>query len=325
MKRARVLIAADHEFTPRKIVAELLPECDVSVEGSAGLPRKVQDADVLVSTVLPIDRELIQRGSFRFIQQFGVGVDPIDLQAAAEAGVQVARIPARDCGNATAVAEHTLMLMLALARHLPQAMEHVRQGILARPQGTMLHGKTAVVVGLGDLGSAISVLLKAFGMKVLATREHPENGVPEGAIVDRLGGNGELESMLGEADFVILSLNYSPATRHFFDAKRLAATKPGAFLVNIARGGVLETEALTAALASGHIAGAGLDVFDPEPADPALPLFRYNVIATPHTAGITDDSVLGITRSVAANIRLFLQGKPPLYPVNDPSKVRRRA
>jgi phosphoglycerate dehydrogenase-like enzyme len=325
MKKARVLVAADHRFSPLMTVAELLPEFEVAVEGSAGLLRKVQDADILISTVVPIDRKLIYAGNFGLIQQFGVGIDPIDVQAATEAGVLVARVPAKGCGNATAVAEHALMLMLALARRLPEAMERIQQGVLTQPLGMMLHGKTAVIVGLGDLGTAISILLKAFGMKVLATRANPEKGLPHGACVDRLGGNDELETMLGEADFVILSLSYSPQTRHFFDAQKIAATKPGAFLINVARGGVLETEALTAALASGQIAGAGLDVFDPEPVDPSLPLFRYNVIATPHTAGFTDVSVRGICRLLADNIRRYQAGEMPLHTVNNPLSIRRKA
>jgi phosphoglycerate dehydrogenase-like enzyme len=268
----------------------------------------------------PVDRSAMEAGRFAFIQTVGTGYDHIDLAAAGELGIWVAHVPSAETGNAESVAELAILLMLALARQLPAAQQGLREKRWAQPVGRALLGKTACVVGLGSVGLAVAERLRAFGMKIAATRCHFEKGAP--AYV-HLHPESQLRQALGDADYAILCLRASARNTRLFDAAMLAAMKPGAVLINVARGSLIDENALAASIRTGHLRGAGLDVFWDEPADPGHPLFHLpQVIATPHIAGVTDVNLARTFQLVAENLQRYRKGETPLHLVTHPALLR---
>ena len=204
-------------------------------------------------------------------------------------------------GNERAVAEHAIALILALARKLPEARDNQAAkkwrgmiGEIARREDE-LGGKTLVIVGMGRIGSRLATLAKAFDMKVIGTKRDPSKGA---GAADRVVGEEGLLAVLPEADFVALTCPLTPRTENLIDARALAAMKPSAYLINVARGKVVNEPALLAALGATAIAGAALDCVwqEPLPADSAL-WSAPNVLITPHTAGETrryEDNVIDL-------------------------------
>lgn len=291
-------------------------------------PDKVADyldgVDVVIPSVLAsITEELISKGKFGLIQQMGVGLDNVDIPAATRHGVWVANVPGAGSGNTESVAELAIAMMLTLGRNLDLARSNFAQGVFFQPTGMALLNKTICVVGLGDIGKALAERLHAFGMRILAVREHPEHGAPAGLGIEKVFGTVQIRDAVADADFVVLAVPENDSTRNLFNAEILAAMKKGSYIVNVGRGGVLNTDALLGALESGHLAGAGLDVFTEEPFDPSHPLFKQNVVASPHVGGNTDESWKGVTRVIVKNIRLYSEGKTPVNLVNEPGSIRR--
>jgi phosphoglycerate dehydrogenase-like enzyme len=281
--------------------------------------------DVIVPYVTAIDKQIVRAGSFGLVQQFGVGLDGVDIEAATGAGVWVARVPSGGTGNAESVAEHALLLMLALSRRLPQAQAALAAGVVGDPPGAALWRKTACIVGLGDIGSALAGRLRACGMRLIAVRRRPEISGVAALGIERVYGPDGLHEALAQADYSVLCVNYDAASHHLIDRAAFKAMKPGAFIINIARGGLIDPAALLEALESGRLAGAGLDVFWAEPPDPHHRIFSHNVIATPHVAGVTDASYDGIARAVATNIERYAGGEAPRFAVNAPSAAAQRS
>lgn len=317
----RILFCGDGFTESRRRLIPLVPGHDV-VTCPAGQTLQClagAKVDVIVPYVTRIDTPIVRAGTFGLVQQFGVGLDGVDVAAATDAGVWVARVPSAGTGNAESVAEHALLLMLALSRQLPKAQAALSAATIGDPPGIALWRKTACIVGLGDIGSALAARLRACGMRLIAVRRRPEQSGVAALGVERVFGPEGLHEALGQADFVVLSVNYDAASHHLIDGAAFDAMKPGAFLVNVARGGLVDPDALLAALESGRLAGAGLDVFWEEPPEPQHPIFAHNVIATPHVAGVTDASYDGIAHAVAANIERYATGEAPLFAVNAPS------
>lgn len=308
----------------REAIAAALPEHDITYCEPHAVAEHLLGVDIVVPTMTRIDAALIAQGQFGFIQQVGVGLEGVDIACATRHGVLVARMPARGTGNAESVAEHTIMLMLLLARRFPQSQQALQQRGLFAPRGDVLCGKRACIVGLGSIGTEVAHRLTAFGMELTAVRAHPARGVPDGCRIEHLYGADDLHTAVANADYVLVTVNHTPATHHLFNAATFAAMQPGAYLVNVARGGLIDHAALLVALQSGHIAGAGLDVFWEEPVDPQHPLFGENVIATPHIAGVTDLFVEGIVAHFVGNIRAYARGDMPLHTVNAPPTIRNR-
>ncbi len=305
----------------REQLAPLIPGWKIATCRKDDIRAHLAGVDVVVPYLAAIDRSLIAAGSFGLIQQFGVGLETVDIKAATAAGVWVARVPSAGSGNAESVAEHAVFLMLALSRRFPQAERALRKGTVGEPAGLALKGKSVCIVGLGHAGSALARLLNGFGMRIIGVRAHPEQGGPNGIDV-RLFSAADLRSAVAAADYVVVCVKLDAETRNLIDSATFAAMKPGAFLINVARGGLVDPQALQAALESGALAGAGLDVFWEEPVDLEHPIFRSNVIATPHIAGVTDESYSGIARAVAQNLYRFAKGEVPHYIVNAPPLVR---
>lgn len=286
--------------------------------------------DVLVPWWHPIDSTLLDLTppSLSLIHQFGVGVDNIDVPAATRNGIWVTRLPSGGTGNADTVAEHAVLLMLALSRHLPLAQRMVREGgPFGRLCGVGMIGKTVCIVGLGDIGQALAIRLSTWGMQITAVRSRAELGAPRRLeeTIAKVYSTKELEHAIGHADYVICAVKYDPVrNHHMFDARLFAAMKPGARFVNVARGGLVNEEALCDALEQGHLSGAGLDVFEHEPLDVGSRLLKLeNVIATPHCAGLTDSFYEMGVKVFAENVGRFAREEMIRYVVNQPERPRR--
>lgn len=307
---------AAHERLPK-----LLPEDRIDFCEAGDVARYAAEADVLVPIISPITEEIIAGGRFGLIHQFGVGLEVVDIEAATRHGVMVARVPSAESGNAGSVAEHALMLMIMLSRRMDEAKTCFAESRFGQPIGQALLGKTVCIVGLGGLGRELAKRLTPFKMTITAVDDRPDREVPD-ANITAIRLLPELGDAVAEADYVVLCINYTPERRHLFGREVISRMKPGAFLINVARGGLLDQDALLAALRENRVAGAGLDVFWDEPVDPNHPLFKENVIATPHIAGVTDASYNGIAQAFARNIERYRKGERPLYLANDPAEPR---
>jgi phosphoglycerate dehydrogenase-like enzyme len=283
----------------------------------------LDDVDVIIPAIARIGSDLIERGRFGLVQQFGVGLETVDIEAATRFGVWVARVPSSKSGNAESVAEHALLLMLALSRKLNELPQSLEARWVGEPLGVALLHKTACIVGLGNIGTALSLRLHACGMRILAVDDHPERRLSSAADMERIFPLSELPEAVAEADYIVLCINYKASLHNLIDQAVLSSAKPGAMLINVARGGLVNPDALLGALQEGRLAGAGLDVFWEEPVDPQHPLFRQNVIASPHIAGVTDVSYNGTAVVCAENIGRYARGEPLLYAVNAPARPRR--
>ncbi len=270
------------------------------------LAQRIGDADVLVVSGLWQDALLEAAPRLRYIQSIGAGTDQFPREALQARGIRLAS--ARGV-NAAAVAQHAMALILALARRLPEARDNQKKrfwrgmiGDLAQREDE-LGGKTLLIVGLGDIGGRLARLAKAFEMRVVALRRNPDAG---GGAADGVHAMAELRALLPAADVVALTCPLTPETERLIDSAAFAAMKPSACLVNVARGRVVDEPALVAALASRHIAGAGIDVTAEEPLSPESPLWDMErVLLTPHTAGETrryEDNVIEILRDNLARL-----------------------
>ncbi|GAB4248683.1 2-hydroxyacid dehydrogenase [Deferrisoma sp.] len=305
----RILFCDTSFPAARATLGRYLPDDEIVCCPQSELADHIGAAEVAIPLMARLDAELLENaGRLRLIHQFGVGLEGVDIEAARRRGIAVANVPSGDTGNSVSVAEWVLFLMLALARDFPSAASAVRERRLGVPVGTVLFGKRAGVVGLGNLGRAISARLKALGMEVWAVRRTPAPTPPED--LDFLGGPGDLGALLEAVDFLILAVPLTPQTRGLIGRRELARMKPTAFLINVSRGPVVDYDALLEALENRRIAGAGLDVFWTEPPDPEDPLFRHNVIASPHIAGVTDFSYDLIAKAVADNVERLRSGRP---------------
>ena len=264
------------------------------------LLNRVAEADVLVISGLWQDALLERAQRLSFIQSIGAGTDQFPCDELARRGIRLAS--ARGV-NARAVAEHAMALILALARRLAEARDNQRGRVWRGMIGDLtqredeLGGKTLLVVGLGQIGGRLAELAKAFDMRVIGLRRTPASG--RGA-ADAVHAMGEFKSLLPEADFVALTCPLTTETENLIDAEAFGRMKPTAYLVNVARGRVVDEAALIAALIAERIAGAGIDVTTEEPLPPTSPLWTMDrVVITPHTAGETrryEDNVIEILR-----------------------------
>lgn len=277
------------------------------------LQRRIGEADVLVVSGLWQNGLLDGAARLRFIQSIGAGTDQFPKDALKQRGIRLAS--ARGV-NYRAVAEHAMALILALARRLPEARDnqkkHAWRGMIGDIAGREdeLGGKTLLIVGLGQIGGRIAELAKPFEMRVVGLRRDP--GAGQGA-ADEVHPMSALHAQLSKADYVVLACPLTPETENLIDAAALARMTPSAFLVNVARGRVVDETALVAALHAARIAGAGLDVTAEEPLAAASPLWDMpQVLVTPHTAGETrryEDNVIAILRD---NLERLWRGEETL-------------
>jgi D-3-phosphoglycerate dehydrogenase len=265
------------------------------------------DVDAVLSRSGTFSRAVIEAAPrLKIISRHGVGCDNIDVEACNEHGVIIST---SGDANSEAVSEHTMALLLSVARMLPFADRSIRAGIWDRSvRSVELQGKTLGLVGVGRIGSRVAHQAQGFDMRVLA---YDPYATPEMART----ANAELtdlESVLRQADFVSLHAPLTPETRHLIGAAELALMKPDAILVNTSRGGLVDEAALCEALAEKRIAGAGLDVFEQEPLEPDNPLRGLdNVVLAPHLGGTTEEALVRLSVRAAQNILAVLRGERP--------------
>ena len=267
--------------------------------------REMQDADVLLHVLERVTAAVIEHAPrLRLIQKLGVGVDTIDLEAARARGIAVCNMPG---ANTRAVAELALLLMLATLRRLCELDRQTRTGRgwtldsqLVDSLGE-LGGRTVGLIGFGAVGKCLTPMLQGIGANVIYTSRTEADGAPARFV--------PLPSLLSDADVVSLHLPLTPLTRAMIDDGAITSMKPGAILINTARGGLVDYDALYRALVSGHVRGAGLDVYDAEPAKASHPLFQLqNVVVTPHVAWLTAETLHRSLGLFAENCRRLRDG-----------------
>jgi phosphoglycerate dehydrogenase-like enzyme len=268
--------------------------------------------DVIVPLMFRIDAALMDASRARLIHQWGFGLEGVDLTAARSRGIYVANVPTSG-SNAGSVAEHAILLLLSLLRQAPLAQANVRSGLLGAPMGRMLAGLTVCLYGLGNVARALAPRLRAFGVRLVGiTRDpHAAKGTEFG--LEACYSVSDRDQALRRTDILMLCTSLSEQTRGMIDADVLHTLPTGAYLINVARGGLVNYQALYTALTTGQLAGAGLDVYWQEPIAPDDPLLTLpNLVATPHIAGVTDRSYGEIADAVTANIERLRRNEPPL-------------
>ena len=270
---------------------------------------------LLVRSSTQVSADLIRAGKrLQAVGRAGTGVDNIDVEAATRAGVIVVNTPT---ANTVAAAEHTIAMLMALARNLPQADRHVRGGAWNRGDfvGTEVRDKTLGIIGLGRIAQEVLQFAHSLGMQVLAY----DPFVSEEYAAQRGATLLSLDDLLPQVDFLTVHVPLTEATYHMIDARRLQQLKRGARVLNVARGGIIDEEALAAAIESGHVAGAALDVFEKEPLTQDSPL-RDNerIILTPHLGASTVEAMERVAKDVSVQVVDVLHGRPARYAVNAP-------
>lgn len=281
------------------------------------LAQQVENTNVLLVRSVPVTREVIDAAPrLRLIQRPGVHLEGVDLEYATAKQIPVCNVPASLTHAGNDVAEHVMFLALALTKRYREALISLGARRVGTPSTHVLRGKVFGIVGLGRTGSAVVPMARGFGMRVRAVKRTVNAGMREAMGLDWLETDDHLPELLRESDFVSLHVPLNKETEGLIGRAEIALMKPGAFLINVARGRVVDREALLAALAEQRLAGAGLDVFWDEPVDPGGPLLALpNVIATPHVANMTMESIETIARAAADNIRRVQGGLPPLHQV----------
>jgi D-3-phosphoglycerate dehydrogenase len=297
------LLAAHHEVDERlgctkDELAAILPDYDA----------------LIVRSQVQVDADLIAAGTrLVVIGRAGVGVDNVDLDAATRAGITVVNAPT---GNTIAAAEHTLALLYGVARKTASADASMRRGEWQRARftGLELRGRTLGIVGLGKIGQAIALRARAMEMVVL--------GVDPFVTAEQAANHGvelvDFETLLARADVVTVHVPLTRQTRGLIGREALARLRPGAIILNVARGGIVDEAALADALASGHVAGAGIDVFDAEPPTDSPLLDAPNTLLTPHLGASTAEAQVLVAEEVAAQVLDVLDGRSARYAVNAP-------
>lgn len=265
--------------------------------------------DILCPMGSTISEALLDATTPRLVQQFGVGLSGVDVDAAAARGIPVANVSGAESGNAVAVAEIALLHLLALLRRFEEARANVAKARVGEPSGRTLAGRTVGVLGVGDIGAEVIGRLRAFDAEPVGIGRRPRAETPRAAeLLDDAHYHraADLPAALARCDDLVVCCPLTRETRGIVGTAALQALRPGGHVVNVARGGVVDRDALLAALRSGHLAGAGLDVTWVEPIDPDDELLAENVAVTPHVGGVTDTSYAGIAAGFVASVQRHL-------------------
>jgi phosphoglycerate dehydrogenase-like enzyme len=304
-------VVVDQDIRPTERLTGQLPEdwsVSVGIEGStAGAEAALADADVaLVTSRIPVSRAVLEAApDLDVVGKIGTGIDNVDLGAAEERGVAVTYTPGH---NALSVAEHTLGLLLSTARNLTESRRLLESGRWRDEStlGTQLSGKTIGIVGFGNVGRRVGRLLAGFDVELLVHDPYVASIDPE-----VVGGQlTSFDDLIERSDAVTVNAELTAETRELFDAGVFDRMKDSAFLVNTARGPIVDQGALVAALRSGDIAGAGLDVFETEPLDADAALLEFDtVVVSPHVAGMTAEARASTIDRLAENVRAIVEGR----------------
>jgi len=270
---------------------------------------------LVVRSQTKVTPEVIQAGKkLQVVARAGVGVDNINVDEATRRGVVVVNAPT---GNTTAAAEHSIALMLALARHIPQANTVLRSGEWRRNDftGIEVRNKTLGIIGLGNVGSEVARRARGLEMKIIAYDPFIAADYTRNFQVELV----TLERLLKESDFISLHIPLTSSTKKMIGAKELAQLKRSARIVNTARGGLIDEEALIDAINEGQVAGAAFDVFESEPITSSILFENDNIIVTPHLGASTTEAQAMVAEDVAEQIAAIFRGQPAQYAVNAPN------
>lgn len=288
----------------------LLPR-DVG-QNEEALANALADADGLIVGVEKITRTVLERAAkLKVIAKHGAGVDNIDLQAAAEKGIPVSFAPG---ANRHAVADLAIGLMLALAREIPQSNAQVREGKWPRVIGFELYGKTLGVIGTGKIGKEVIRRAQGFQMNILAFDLYPDPQLSQSGAVTYVS----FEDLIQKSDFITIHTDLNQQSQAMIGMRQLEAMKPTAFLVNTARGGIVNEQDLYLALKEKKIAGAAMDVFVNEPLQQSPLLELPNFIATPHMGAYTYEALREVGMITARNVLKALKGEQPEFVYHGP-------
>ncbi len=274
----------------------------------------VPQADAILTCFKKVSAAVVRAGEkLQVIGRYGIGVDNIAVDEATRLGIPVTNVPSYCLDE---VAEHALALMLTCARnisHYDQAIRVHDWALNKQRPLFRIHGKTLGIIGFGKIGQMLAAKASGLGLKIIAHSPHVDLPVAEALHVDLVS----LDELLSQSDFVSLHIPMKAETRRLMNVQRLRQMKPTAFLINTARGGLIDHEALLQALRDGWIAGAGLDVFESEPLDAQHLLFSQpNLIATPHVAFYSEESLAELQTKAAENVAAILIGRRPMALVN---------
>jgi phosphoglycerate dehydrogenase-like enzyme len=289
----------------------------VQLQSYDRVPEEIVDADVFIGWSLRPE-QFVAAKKLRWIHSPAAAVHQLMFPELVRSDVLLTN---SSSVHGPVVAEHAIAVMLALAKRLPQAMQYQAKKVWSqeilwneRPRPREVAGATVAVVGMGGIGREFTRLAKALGMRALAVREDPSKGAG-GA--DAVFSSAQIEEVLPQADYVLLCTPVTPATTGIINAERLKKMKPDAYLMNVARGPLIDEPALVAALKARQIAGAGLDVFVEEPLPADSPFWLLdNVLITPHSAAVTEQLWERHYELIVENLNRFLAGKPLLNAVN---------
>lgn len=267
-----------------------------------------------------ITRKVLEkaRPKLKVISKYGIGVDKIDVKSATEFGIPVLFTPGV---NHTTVAEHTFLLLLALEKNLLFHTDSTRNGGWKRKTGHELLEKTIGIIGFGRIGKEVAIRARAFGMKSIALDPHFDEKF---AAEHDVRNAGSLDEIFKAADYISLHTNLTPETRDMINAKNIAKMKKGVLILNCARGEIVNTADIVAALNSGQVGGYGTDVLDHEPPPADHPLLKLpNVVCTPHVASRTFESVERQATTSVKNLILAMKGEKPVAQVNPEVPVKK--
>jgi len=301
-----------------------LPEISLEMVEFKDLIKKTKKAQIIIPISAKIDEEIFKKASnLRLVQQWGAGLDGVDIASATYYQVAVANVPTVGSGNAESVAEWYVMAALALSRKVCEIRSQVSEGYpWGSPMGQALYGRTAGLIGFGGIGKALAAYLRSFQMKVIAIKRYPDKITAQDFGLEWVGGVVDLPQLLKRAEYLFICVPLTAETTNMINEQELSLLPKGSFVLNAARGPIINKEALMKALSSGHLGGVALDVYWKEPPDPKDPILDYsNVLATPHIAGVTDVSNQGIGVQVVENIRRVMSGKLPLHCANPDLKA----
>ena len=269
---------------------------------------------LIVRSQTQVPAEIIEAGEkLKVIGRAGVGVDNIDVAAATKKGIVVVNAPT---ANTVSAAEYTIALMLALSRNIPKANSQLKSGRWQRKElvGTELRNKTLGIIGLGNVGSEVAKRAQAFEMCVIAHDPFVSTNYARKLKVDLV----PLDQLLEQSDFITLHVPLTATTKGLIGAEELAKVKPTARIINCARGGLVDEEALVKAIEDEKIAGAAFDVFSTEPVTDSSQFKSDKIVVTPHLGASTIEAQANVAKDIAEQVLTVLRGEHPRYAVNTP-------
>jgi len=320
----KVIIAGKYFARSYDYLKAELPKISLEMVELEDLINKAKDAQIIIPAMAKIGEEIFKRASsLRLVQQWGAGLDGVDIKSATCHKVAVANVPTVGSGNAESVAEWYVMAALGLSRRVCEIRSQVSRGYpWGSPVGQALYGRTAGLIGFGGIGKALAIRLRPFQMKIIAIKKHPDNINAQDLGIEWVGGIEDLPQLLKKTDYLFICVPLTAETRNMISEQELSLLPKGAYILNAARGAIINKKALMKALDSGRLGGVALDVYWKEAPEPNDPILDYpNVLATPHIAGVSDVSYRGIAAKVAENIIRVMEGKLPLHCVNSHLKA----